>query len=69
MLEGIFQPTHLLLILVIVMVLFGGKKLPELGRGLGQAIRGFKSAMNDDEPPAGVPPTKSLPEGEKKPPA
>ncbi len=49
MFEGLLQPMHLLLILGIVMVLFGGKKLPELGRGLGQGIRGFKAAMNEDE--------------------
>jgi sec-independent protein translocase protein TatA len=68
MFEGILQPGHLLLILVIVMVLFGGKKLPELGKGLGQAIRGFKSAMNEqDDPPVPptVPPAKSLPESDK----
>jgi sec-independent protein translocase protein TatA len=47
MFEGLLQPTHLLLILLICMVLFGGKKLPELGRGLGEAIKGFKSAMRD----------------------
>ena len=47
--EGLFQPTHLIVILLIVVVLFGGKKLPELGRGLGEAIRGFKSAMKDGE--------------------
>jgi sec-independent protein translocase protein TatA len=51
MFEGLFQPTHLLLILVIVMVLFGGKKLPELGKGLGEAIRGFKSAMREGDAP------------------
>lgn len=47
MFEGILQPTHLLLILLICMVLFGGKKLPELGKGLGEAIKGFRSAMKD----------------------
>jgi len=56
MFEGLLQPTHLLLIFVIAMVLFGGKKLPELGRGLGEAIRGFKSAVNDDAPAKQNPP-------------
>jgi sec-independent protein translocase protein TatA len=51
MFDGLFQPTHLLLILLICMVLFGGKKLPELGKGLGEAIRGFKSAMRDGDTP------------------
>lgn len=60
--EGLFQPTHLLLILAIVMVLFGGKKLPELGRGLGEAIRGFKSGMAEGEKPiADAKDTKELP--------
>lgn len=43
--EGLFQPTHLLLILAIVLILFGPGKLPDLGRGLGKGIREFKDAM------------------------
>ena len=45
MLEGLFQPTHLIVILVIALLLFGPKKLPELGQGLGKGIRGFKDAL------------------------
>jgi sec-independent protein translocase protein TatA len=45
MLEGLFQPTHLLLILGIALLVLGPKKLPELGKGIGESIRGFKSAM------------------------
>jgi sec-independent protein translocase protein TatA len=48
MLEGLFQPMHLLLILGLVLLVFGPKKLPELGKGLGDGIRGFKSAMNSN---------------------
>ncbi len=47
--EGLLQPMHLLLILAIAVLVFGPKKLPELGKGLGQAIRGFKDAMSDAE--------------------
>ncbi|MEI6667710.1 MAG: twin-arginine translocase TatA/TatE family subunit [Acidobacteriota bacterium] len=47
MFEGLLQPMHLLLILGIALLVFGPKKLPELGRGLGQSIRGFKDALND----------------------
>ena len=47
MFEGLFQPTHLLLILGIALLVFGPKKLPELGRGLGDGIRGFRSAMKE----------------------
>jgi sec-independent protein translocase protein TatA len=45
MLEGLFQPTHLLIIFGIALLVLGPKKLPELGKGLGESIRGFKSAM------------------------
>jgi sec-independent protein translocase protein TatA len=41
----LFQPTHLLVIGLIVLVLFGGKKLPELGKGLGEGLRGFKEGV------------------------
>lgn len=45
MFEGIFQPTHLLVIVGIALLVFGPKKLPELGKGLGESIRGFKAAI------------------------
>jgi sec-independent protein translocase protein TatA len=45
MLEGLFQPTHLIVILAIALLLFGPKKLPELEQGLGKGIRGFKDAL------------------------
>jgi len=41
----LMQPWHLFLIAVVVLVLFGGKKLPELGKGLGEGLRGFKDGM------------------------
>jgi len=45
----LFAPKHLLLILLIVLLVFGGKKLKTLGSDLGGAFRGFKKAMNDGE--------------------
>jgi sec-independent protein translocase protein TatA len=48
MFEGLLQPMHLLLIFVIALIVFGPKKLPELGKGLGEAIRGFKKAMEEE---------------------
>jgi sec-independent protein translocase protein TatA len=52
MIEGLFQPMHLLLIAGIALLIFGPKKLPELGKGLGESIRGFKASMSgDDKPP------------------
>jgi sec-independent protein translocase protein TatA len=53
MLDGLFQPTHLLVILVIALFVFGPKKLPELGQGLGKGIRSFRDSMRNvtaDEP-------------------
>ena len=46
MFEGLFQPMHLLIIFGIALLVFGPKKLPELGKGIGDGIRGFKTAMN-----------------------
>lgn len=40
---------HVMLVLVIVLVFFGPKRLPDLGKSLGEAIRGFKRGMNEDE--------------------
>ncbi len=45
--EGLFSPLHLLLILGIALLLFGPSKLAGLGKGLGEGIRNFKSAMKD----------------------
>lgn len=42
-----FTELHLILLLIIIFLLFGGKKLPELARGLGEAMREFKKASRD----------------------
>ncbi|HWO31331.1 MAG TPA: twin-arginine translocase TatA/TatE family subunit [Candidatus Acidoferrum sp.] len=47
MLEGLLQPTHLLVIFGIALLVFGPKKLPELGKGIGEGIRGLKPAMKE----------------------
>jgi sec-independent protein translocase protein TatA len=49
MFEGIFQPMHALMILGIAVLVFGPRKLPELGKSLGEGIRGFKSALQTHE--------------------
>jgi sec-independent protein translocase protein TatA len=49
MFEGLFQPMHLLMILGIALLMFGPKKLPELGKGIGEGIRSFKSALTAHE--------------------
>jgi sec-independent protein translocase protein TatA len=45
MIEGLLQPAHLLIILAVALFIFGPKKLPELGQGLGKGIRSFKESM------------------------
>ena len=45
-------PTELLLILAIVLVFFGGRRIPEIARGLGEGIRNFKESMQGGEKPA-----------------
>ena len=57
MFEGLFQPMHLLVIFGIALLVFGPKKLPELGKGIGEGIRGFKAAMKEEEKSAATPST------------
>ena len=51
----LLQPTHLLIIGALALLLFGGKKLPELGKGLGEGFRSFKDGLkgvsDDDQKP------------------
>jgi len=49
--EGLFQPMHLLVIAFIALLVFGPKRLPELGKGLGDGIRAFKDGMREPEKP------------------
>jgi sec-independent protein translocase protein TatA len=44
------SPMHLLIIAVVILVLFGGRKIPEVMRGLGQGVREFKEGMRGDQP-------------------
>jgi len=59
MFDGIFQPMHLVLILVIALVVFGPGKLGSIGEELGKSIKSFKKAMRDiDEPDTTLDPKK-----------
>jgi len=50
MFEGLFQPMHLLVILVIALLVFGPKRLGEIGKSLGEGIRAFRQGVRDDKP-------------------
>ena len=66
MFEGIFQPMHLLLILIITVIFFGPSKLGDLGKGLGDGIRHFKNALKEgsetSSPAQAAKPESSTPE-------
>jgi sec-independent protein translocase protein TatA len=47
---GELQPTHILLVLFVVVLLFGGSRLSAVGKGLGEGIRLFKKSLRDDAP-------------------
>ncbi len=66
MIEGLLQPSHLLIILAVALLVFGPKKLPELGKGLAQGIRSFKDGIKSateeahtDTPPSSAEKIKS----------
>jgi len=46
---GILGTTEIIIILVLVLLLFGGRKIPELMRGMGRGVREFKKGMNEDD--------------------
>jgi len=49
MFEGLFQPLHLLVIFMIALFIFGPKKLPELGKGIGDGIRALKHGLREGD--------------------
>jgi sec-independent protein translocase protein TatA len=61
-------PSELILILLIVVMVFGAKRIPEIMNGLGKGIRSFKKAMDEDEPPVAPtpPPTTTIPPEQAK---
>jgi sec-independent protein translocase protein TatA len=53
---GEFSPFHWMIVALVILVLFGGRKIPEVMRGLGQGIREFKEGMRGDQPSQTNPP-------------
>jgi sec-independent protein translocase protein TatA len=47
---GLDNPLHIAILLMIVLLVFGAKRLPEMGRSLGSGLRGFKDAINGEHP-------------------
>ena len=63
---GLTQPWHIVLILLLALLLFGGKRLPEIGRSLGTGMREFKDSISGNTPPE---PPQQLPPPETTTPA
>jgi sec-independent protein translocase protein TatA len=66
MFNGLFQPLHVLVIIGIALIVFGPKRIPELGSSLGKAIREFKKATSETENNLDNPttqPKKEVPKG------
>ncbi|MBF0481099.1 MAG: twin-arginine translocase TatA/TatE family subunit [Desulfovibrionaceae bacterium] len=66
--SGLFQPMHLLIILVVVILIFGPGRLGNIGKDLGKSIKDFKKAMSEEDvthkdtaPPAQAPKTEQIP--------
>lgn len=56
------SPIHWMVVAVVILVLFGGRKIPELMRGLGEGVRGFKEGMSGSGPSTPPPAQSSAPE-------
>ena len=59
-LMGMIGPWQAVIIVVALLLLFGGKKIPELMKGLGQGMKEFKKATKEDEPSGSANPQKEL---------
>jgi sec-independent protein translocase protein TatA len=58
---GEMSPIHWLIVLAVIVLLFGGKKIPEVMRGLGEGIKNFKEGMNSSHTSTTVPPQPANP--------
>jgi sec-independent protein translocase protein TatA len=57
---GLDNPLHIALLLVVLLLIFGAKRLPDIGRSLGSGLRDFKDAISgDSSPPAELSPASS----------
>jgi sec-independent protein translocase protein TatA len=61
MLSGLENPVHILMLLVVVLLIFGAKRLPELGRSLGTGLREFKTSVTGESSDTGSEPPSRLP--------
>jgi sec-independent protein translocase protein TatA len=60
----LLTPTHLILVLIVALLVFGPRKLPELGKGLGEGLKGFKDGIKGTPEPSAKQDTVSQPKNE-----
>lgn len=63
---GPVGPTELLLIVLIIIIIFGARKLPELGKSLGEGIKNFRKSISSKDKENEAPPDKSEPPAKKE---
>ena len=68
-LGGLFEGPHLLILLALLFVFFGAKRLPELGKGIGEGLKGFKEGIKGISDPTPAPPTVQTSAAPTPPPA
>ena len=62
---GELSPIHWLIVLAIIVILFGGKRIPEVMRGMGEGIRSFKEGISGAAHPTNTPPQQNTPPADK----
>jgi len=58
---GLDNPIHIAVLLIVLLVVFGAKRLPEMGRSLGSGMRGFRDALSSEAPRAEAAPLQAVP--------
>jgi sec-independent protein translocase protein TatA len=67
---GLDNPIHIAFLLVILLLVFGAKRLPEMGRSLGSGLRGFKESISGEHPADELPaPTRAASDAQEREPA
>ncbi len=58
---GLENPLHIAMILIVLLLVFGAKRLPEMGKSLGEGLRGFKQSITGEPPAAEFDPVETPP--------
>jgi len=58
---GLDNPIHIAFLLILLLLVFGAKRLPEMGKSLGQGMRGFKDALSSEQPQTSLAPAVAAP--------